>query len=374
MEIIFWVSIVTITYTYFGYPAIIFLLALVFNKPIKKAEYNPKISIILSVFNEERVIEEKIKNLVTLDYPQEKIEILIGSDGSNDKTNEIISKYTDDRFKLFQSPKRQGKPNMLNLLVKNANGEILVFTDARQRIDKEALTKLTSNFSDDKVGSVSAELLFENEAENRGYGVGTYWKYEKFIRVNESKIGSMLGATGAMYAIRKDLFSQLPPDLILDDVYTPLKIVEKGYRAIFEPEAKIYDKISKDAKEEFKRKTRTLAGNFQVFIYLKGLFNPFKSAVAWQLFSHKFLRLIVPFFLISLFLSNIFMLPDNFYKAVFISQAVFYFLAFLGLVFKKASRVINIPYMFCVMNAAALAGFYRFLTGKQEVTWQKAKQ
>lgn len=374
MEIIFWLSVIVIAYTYFGYPLAIFLLGLFFNKPVKKAAYYPKVSIILSVFNEEGVIENKIKNLLEIDYPKENIEILIGSDGSGDKTDEIIAKYVNDKLKLFRNPDRQGKPVMLNLLVKNSSGEILVFTDARQRINKNALGKLIMNFADPKVGSVSAELLFEEENNKGQGGIGAYWKYEKLIRIYESKIGSMLGATGAMYAIRKKLFSQLPKNIILDDVYIPLKIIEKGYRAILEPEAKIYDKITEEAGEEFGRKCRTLAGNFQLFRYLSNLFNPFKSRIALQLFSHKFLRLMAPFFLILAFISNAFMPENGLYGGIFILQFAFYFLALLGLITKGANRIVNIPYMFCLMNTAALTGLYRFLTGKQGITWQKARR
>jgi cellulose synthase/poly-beta-1,6-N-acetylglucosamine synthase-like glycosyltransferase len=181
----------------------------------------------------------------------------------------------------------------------------------------------------------------------------------------------MLGATGAMYAIRKELFSELPQDLILDDVYIPLKAIEKGFRAIFEPKAKIYDTAVKNAREEFLRKTRTLAGNFQIFVYLKRLFNPFKSPIAWQLFSHKFLRLIVPFLLVIAFISNALILDNYFYKITFALQIFFYSLAFLGLIFKRVSRTLNIPYMFCVMNCAAVVGLYRFLNHKQDVLWEK---
>jgi len=371
MKTIFWLSFLMLSYVYLGYPAILYLISIFFKKRIKRKDFYPDVSIIISVYNEEKNIEEKIKNLLDLDYPEEKLEILIGSDGSTDGTNQIISKYLNGRVKFYLKEKREGKPDVLNVLCSIAKGDILVFTDARQRLDRESLKELLKDFSDERIGSVSAELFFEENKTNKGTDL--YWKYEKFIRNSESKIGSMLGATGAMYAVRRELFSELPKDLILDDVYIPLKIVQKGYRAIFESRAKIYDRLAKDAKEEFIRKTRTLCGNFQIFVYLKGLFNPFKNPIWWQLFSHKFLRLLAPFFLVILFISNLFILKNYFYKIFLIFQILFYKFAFFGLVFKNRNALFNIPYMFCVMNSAAVVGLYKFLTRRQDVLWEKVE-
>lgn len=361
-----------ILYVYFGYPVLLYILSLIRKKRVRKEHFYPAVSIIISAYNEEKAIGDKINSLLALEYPKTQLEILIGSDGSTDKTVEIISRYTNENIQLYPHSERQGKPSMLNRLALNATGEILVFTDARQRIDKNALKELVANFSDPTIGCVSAELLFVEESNNAAQGINLYWNYEKLLRNYESKIGSMLGATGAMYAIRKELLSELPKDLILDDVYIPLKIIEKGYRAIFEPLAKIYDRPAKEGREEFSRKVRTLAGNFQIFAYFKKLFNPFKSPISLQLFSHKFLRLMVPFLLLTTFLSNCFALDNNFYKIILMLQIIFYIFAFIGLVSKITNRIFNIPYMFCVMNAAAVAGFYRFLTHKQDILWQKA--
>jgi cellulose synthase/poly-beta-1,6-N-acetylglucosamine synthase-like glycosyltransferase len=373
MKIIFWTFILAILYVYLGYPVLVYLLSIVFKKPIKKERIYPSVSIIISAYNEEENIENKIKSILSLDYPTDKLEVLIGSDGSTDNTEAIISRYQSGMIKLLRQERRSGKPSMLNLLANQAKGEILTFTDARQELGKNSLRELVDNFNDKKVGSVSSEMLFNNENKKGSSGIGLYWKYEKFIRSSESRIGSMLGATGAMYAIRKELFTELPKDLILDDVYIPLKIVQKGYRAIFEPEAKIYDKIAKSSKSEFLRKVRTLSGNFQVFIYLRELFNPFKSPIAFQLFSHKLLRLIVPFLLIVIFISNIFILDNTFYLTFMVLQCLFYALALIGILSKSANRLLNIPSMFCVMNLAAVVGLWKFATNKQSVMWQKSE-
>lgn len=387
MKILFWISISVILYVYLGYPILICLLSVFYKKPLKGKYIYPTVSIIMSAYNEEKNIENKIKNFQGLDYPEERLEILIGSDGSNDKTQEILKnigrtvplKIFRNSFGgrspyLYCKTKREGKPSMLNELVGMAKGEILVFTDARQRLDKNALKELVKHFSDPKVGSVSGALFYENENGNKsGAGIGLYWKYEKFIRKSESRMGSMLGATGAMYGIRRELFPQLPKDLILDDVYVPMKIVEKGYRAVFDSKAKVYDKVFQNPKVEFLRKTRTLAGNYQLFLYLKDLFNPLKGKISWQFFSHKFLRLTVPFLLFTLFISNLFIMENYFYKVLFVLQIILYSLAILGGVLKQKNRLFDIPYMFCVMNSAAVVGLLRLLTNKQDVLWLKAQ-
>lgn len=369
MKLLFWISLVMIFYTYIGYPVLIYLLSIIFKRQVKKEEIYPTVSILIAAYNEEKCIEDKILSIKKLDYPEDKIEILIGSDGSEDRTDEIASKFVNERLSLFRLQLREGKPSVLNSLAAHAKNEILVFTDARQKLEKDCLKKLIRNFADVLVGSVSSQLVFEDDAGKKG--IGAYWNYEKFIRNRESAIGSMLGATGALYAIRKELFSVLPDNLILDDVYVPLKIVEKGYRAIFEPEAIIYDLVARDAGQEFQRKARTLAGNFQAFSFFRSLFNPFKSPIAFQLISHKLLRLLVPFLLIIIFISNMLMLDTTYYLIIFAAQLLFYFTAFLGAMLQERNNLFDIPHMFCVMNLAAVVGLYRFLFNKQSVVWKK---
>ncbi len=285
---------------------------------------------------------------------------------------------------FFRQEPRKGKPSMLNVLAQQAKGDILVLTDARQRVDIGAIQELVKYFDDPKVGSVSGELHYESDTDNKtAAGLGMYWKYEKFIRKSESRMGSMLGATGALYAVRRDLFPLLPPDLILDDVFVPLKVIEKGFRAIFDKRAKVYDKVFSQPKEEFLRKCRTLAGNFQLFFYAPQVFNPFHGKIAWQFFSHKFLRLMVPFLLLALFVSNtafvsrdsfsLLAVSGNFYGFFFVAQVIFYLLAALGGMIKSGRKYLNVPHMFCVMNAAAVVGLWQFVFRKQNSLWKKAE-
>lgn len=383
MIIAFWTSLLLIIYCYFGYPLLLWLMAQIKPSPVHKGNYQPSISIILSVWNEADVIDAKIHNLLALDYPKEKMEILIGSDGSNDKTNEIIRGIIDARILLIEKLNRHGKMMMLNDLAQIARHEIIVFCDARQNFAFNAVKELVANFADERVGCVSGELVFreDNEEGATAKGVNLYWNYEKFIRKQESQLHSMLGATGAIYAINRSLFVPIPANIVLDDMYVPLQIIRKGYRAVFDESAKAYDRPADSPREEHRRKIRTLFGNYQIFGLFADLFNPFSSPVAVQIFSHKFLRVIVPFLLILLFIANLALINEPFYRIVLILQIIFYGMAITGAlarnqkygIFKLISKVCYIPYVFCLLNFSALIGFLKFIGAKQEVTWAKAR-
>ncbi len=382
MTILFWILLTAIFYCYLGYPCLIFLLAQIKPNPVHKRSIEPTISIVISLYNEEDVISRKIKNLLGLDYPSEKIEILIGSDGSTDKTHNIIHQFSDHRIKLYINSKRQGKMATLNDIVPKANHEIIVFTDARQIFEKDALKKLVSSFADSKVGCVSGELVFNPEQGSTAKGVNLYWTYEKFIRYQESQIHSMLGATGAIYAIRKELFVSGPNNTVLDDMYTPLKIIQKGYRAIFDDTAYAYDHAANDPTEEYRRKTRTLYGNYQIFALFANMFNPLTSPIAWQLFSHKFLRVIIPFFLIIIFFINFLLRTEPVFIVLWFLQIIFYAMALMGQLIhnhpkgavRTLYKICYVPYVFCLLNVSALVGFWRFITVSQEATWERARK
>jgi biofilm PGA synthesis N-glycosyltransferase PgaC len=381
MIILFWILFAAVIYCYIGYPLLIFLLARIRPKAIRQADIEPAVSVLISLYNEEDVIAAKLHNLLEQDYPPEKIEILIGSDGSTDRTHQIINGVADPRIKLFIHPDRRGKMATLNGLVPNAKNEIAVFTDARQTFEKDAIRKLVRNFADPQVGCVSGELEFIPEEGMTARGVGLYWQYEKFIRFQESRVHSILGATGAIYAIRRKLFVPGPANIVLDDMHTPFKIIEQGYRAVFDDTAHAYDKAAGRPKEEFRRKARTLYGNYQIFCVLPGMFNLFRSPVSLQLFSHKFLRVILPFFLMALIGLNYSLRQQPVFDVLWGLQAVFYGMAFIGMLtqeykegsLKIISKICYVPHVFCLLNLSALAGFWRFITDQQQVTWKKAR-
>ncbi len=377
MVFLFWFSVLAVFYTYAGYPLLLLAAAKFKGRPVKKGPYEPRVSVVLSAFNEEKFIGDKIRNLLELDYPVEKIEILIGSDGGTDRTDEIVTEFHDPRIRFFRFVSNQGKPHVLNGLVSEARGAVLVFTDARQRFEPQSVRKLVENFSDPEVGCVSGELYFE-QVRGQGVAVGmdAYWKYEKFLRKREAEIGSMLGATGAIYAARTGLVPVLPLNILVDDMYIPLAIVAKGYRAVFESEARAYDLPSSKGAQEFKRKVRTLSGNFQIFAGLSHLLVPWKSPVAWQFWSHKVLRLLVPYFLILAFLSNVFLVHRPFYLLTFVIQVLFYALAAYEAVrlrsHAQGRSIGSLPYMFCLLNVSAAAGLLSYLQGQPKAAWDKA--
>ena len=382
MKTLFWILLLLIFYCYIGYPALICLLSKFFPKPVRKSVIFPSVSIIIAAHNEEDVIEAKLANLLTLDYPPDQIEILIGSDYSTDRTNQIVQSCTDPRVRLVNFSQRRGKMMCVNDLVGQAKHEIIFFNDTRQILEKNALKNLVQNFADPAVGCASGELIFNKSEGGTAKGVNLYWEYEKFIRSHEASVHSMLGATGAIYAIRKSLYVPAPADVILDDMFTPFKAIEKGYRAIFDGTAHAYDKAAHSATEEYRRKARTLYGNYQIFGLFPNLFIPFKSPIALQLFSHKFLRVMVPFFMLVLLPLNFLLIDQNMYQFIFGLQILFYAAAFIGVlsrnqkygIFKPIAKICYVPYVFCLLNFAALIGFYRFINAKQKVTWQKARK
>lgn len=380
MAHIFWISILALFYTYFGYPLYVFLRARSAKNHVNKdMGYKPFVSIVMSAHNEERAIEKKVINLLHSDYPEDKIEILAGSDGSTDNTNNILSRIAEKRVRVFIFPARRGKASVLNDLVEKARGEVIVFCDVRQAFSADAISHLAANFADGSVGCVSGELILKDENNSTGvsHGVGVYWNYEKFIRKNESAFNSIVGATGAIYAIRKSMYSPPPRDIILDDVYIPLAIAKRGLRCICDEEAKAFDAPAEAYREEYRRKTRTHTGNYQIFMIFKELFIPFRSKVAMPLFSHKLMRILSPFFLILLFMSNIALAKNGPYGLFLVCQAVFYIFAMIGWATHKdrsTKMIIKFAYtlyMFCVMNLTAIVGFYRFLFGKQSIAWEK---
>jgi len=380
VEFIFWFSLAVLLYTYFGYPIYVFFKSdnarySVYTDP----DYKPLVSVIISAYNEDAYIEKKIENLLGSNYPAGKLEILIGSDGSSDGTNKILSKIRDERARTFIFPKRRGKVSVLNDLVPKAKGEILVLCDVRQMFDKDAIRTLVSDFADEKVGCVSGELAFSNKEElNRvSRGIRTYWEYEEFIRDCESTFYSIVGATGTIYAIRRDLYSPPPKDTILDDMYIPLAITRLGYRCILDKKAKAYKDPANTPEHEYKKKVRILTGLYQIFTMFIDRFNPFKSVVAMPLFSHKFLRIVAPFFIILMFLSNLALSKDSLYSLFMIGQIIFYLLAVIGSVTyrsngrKAFAGLLSTIYMFCFMNFTALVGFYRFVFSRQDIAWEK---
>lgn len=330
MTLVFWLSFFLVAYVYIGYPALLVLLRKVIWRPVQKRYHEPEVSIIIAAYNERQTIEKKLRNCLALDYPKRKLQILVGLDGPTDGSEFLVWQYAARGVEMVHSKEHRGKASVLNHAIKRARGEIIIFADARQTFEKSAIRELVANFADPTVGAVSGELLLTREGNiEDSSDVGLYWRYEKAIRFMESGIHSVPGATGAIYAIRRELYSDIPEDTLLDDVLIPMQIVLGGKRAVFDPEAKAYDMVACCPSAEYGRKVRTLAGNYQLLGNAPQLLLPWRNPIFFQLVSHKLGRLLVPYALMTLMVSNLFML-HGFYAVIFSLQAAWYACAAAG--------------------------------------------
>ncbi|MDJ0763426.1 MAG: glycosyltransferase family 2 protein [Myxococcota bacterium] len=364
---VFFGALFFVSYTYIGYPILIKCLSVLRPTTPKRSAINPTVSIILAARNEAAVIGSKIKNLLDLEYEPDKLQIIVINDGSTDDMGDVVAGFSDSRIEQINLEAHLGKPTAINRGVRHARGDILLFCDARQKVDQEALRTLVSTFADKSVGCASGELIIGSSK-----GPGIYWKYEKIIRMAESSFDSVCGATGAFFAARRELFSDIPADCLLDDVFTPMQIALKGFRVVFEPGARVFDREA-DLSGELKRKTRTLTGNYQLLDLLPNILNPFKNRLFFQYVSHKINRLLCPYALIGFFASNIYLLKIHtpvwpLYLSTFLSQVVFYGLACWGaLKGHRANRFARFANTFVVLNLAAILGCYRYL--RRDFTW-----
>jgi poly-beta-1,6-N-acetyl-D-glucosamine synthase len=382
IKIIFWFSLTAIFYTFAGYPLAVYLLARLRSRQVTKSYITPSVSVVIACLNEEKNIVARLENLLASDYPEELVEVIVVSDGSTDNTVAKVEGCDKDRVRVFHYAEQKGKPTALNLGIENAAGEIIVFADARQSFEAVAIKELVANFADQRVGAVSgAYLMSDNRGSTVGEGVGFYWKYEELIRKSEALVGSVIGATGAIYAIRRRLWQPLPPETILDDVYTPMRIAMQGYRVVFEERALAHDVMAKSAAREFSRKVRTLTGNYQLCQLMPRLLLP-TSGLLLQFFSHKLMRLVAPIFMLLLFIANVllaapadFTAEAFFYAAILTAQMAFYLSVWFGWLLSKRNRKVrlfNVAYVFSVMNAAALVGLFYFLFSKRNV-WVRSE-
>lgn len=366
---LFWIAAALVIYTYVGYAAWLRLRMLWRSRPVMRGSITPLVSVVMVVRNEEKILEAKVKNLLSLDYPEGQLQVVVVSDASTDGTERILREYSRDprvHAVLNQLPK--GKASGLNDALEVAHGELVLFTDARQMIDRSALRLLVENFADPDVGSASGELMLgdpENGESGKGYGL--YWQIEKQIREMESASGSVVGATGAIYAARRELLTNVPVGTILDDVYLPMQIVRQGKRVVFDERAIAWDTPDLGAEREFSRKVRTLSGNYQLVQsapWLLGRENP----IRFEFICHKLLRLAVPLALAVLLVVAPF-LKAPFYKVVFLAQVIFYALSLISLarLLKRGivARVADAAGTFVLLNGAAAVALANFVSGKR---------
>jgi poly-beta-1,6-N-acetyl-D-glucosamine synthase len=368
MRLVFWASVALLGYTYAGYPLWLWLRTHWHLRPVKRAPIFPFVSIVMAVHNEAKVLPVKLKNLANLNYPRDRYDVIVVSDGSTDETNQILAGAASDKLRVMTHSQNQGKAGALNGAIAAAQGEIVVFTDARQSIDSEAVRQLVSNFADPSVGCVSGNLNLGEPGNSDEKGLGLYWRIEKMIRQSEAATGSMVGTTGALYAARKNLLVSIPQVTLLDDVYIPMQVARQGKRVVFESGAIAWDHLDKPPGWEFRRKIRTLVGNYQLIRLAPWLLTT-RNPLLFEFVSHKVLRLFGPFMLVGLLLSSL-LLPGTFYRSALALQVAFYIIALVALMKSRPAlvgRLSDAAFTFVMLNTAALVALLYFVTGKKEV-------
>lgn len=363
-------------YSYIFYPLILLLLTIIKKKSVFKNSYFPYVSLIIAAYNEETVIGKKIENALALDYPKDKLEVIVVSDCSTDRTNEIVKQYKDKGVILNAQQQRMGKTAGLNDTLPKAKGEIVVFSDANAMYPKNALKNITKNFADPKIGFVTGSTKYISKCGDKVVNTtGAYARMERFIKKLESALGSCVGADGAIFAIRKTLYQPLK-NTDINDFVIPLGIVQQGYRGIMDEEIFCIEETAQDIGGEFKRQTRITNRTLRAIFENKELLNPFKFPLfSFQLISHKLIRFLVPFFLVLILALNSFLLTSGLlYQFLFFAQFIFYACAILGyLLIKLKDKHIHpfsLCYHFILINTAILLGWIRYLSGRSDKVWE----
>jgi len=378
MIYLLYLSLLGLLYVYLGYPLIVCFLSWLRPNPVVKEPCTPKVSILIAAFNECDVISATLKNKLSLDYPAGLIEIIVVSDGSDDGTDEIVREFQDRGVRLLRQEPRAGKTSALNMAVPQASGELLVFSDANSLYDSQALLKLVANFSDTRVGYVTGKMIYTNaDGKPAGDGCSAYMKYENVLRDAETALGSVVGVNGGIDAMRKDLYRSLKPDQ-LPDFVQPLKVVEQGYRVIYEPEALLQEDVLLADGDEYRMRVRVALRAFWALSDMRGLLlSKTNLLFSWQLWSHKLLRYLCFIFLVLAFISNLLLLNSGLgFALLFIVQCTLYVIALSEPWLKKKSishKILTFIRYFYLLNRASAHAFYKFLRGQKQVTWTPRK-
>ncbi|MEZ2335807.1 glycosyltransferase family 2 protein [Mucilaginibacter sp. RCC_168] len=388
MKVILSLSLLIVFYTFAGYGFLLYFIIRVkrifkgIKTVVEDLDNLPTCTLVVAAYNEEGFIKDKIANTLLLNYPAGKLNLLFITDGSSDDTPNIIAQYP--RIQLLHQPQRAGKIAAIHRAMEFVHTDAVVFTDANTFLNKDALIKICRHYSNATVGAVAGEkrVHFDENADASAAGEGFYWKYESALKKWDSELYSVVGAAGELFSVRRSLYQPVPADTVLDDFMISMLIAQKGYRIIYEPEAYATETASENVTEELKRKIRIAAGGIQSILRLKSLFNPFLYPIlSFQYISHRVLRwTITPFLLIlSFVLNSILALKPGAtgYQMLLLAQILFYVLALLGFIMEKKQlriKVLFIPYYFCVMNYAVLAGIIRYFTSKQSAVWEKAQR
>jgi len=385
--ILFWSAAALIAYTYIFFPALVFLRGLLHRRPYRSAEITPQVSLIIAAHNEAGSIGAKLDNILSLDYPRDRLEVVIASDGSNDGTDAIVRGYAGQGVKLLSLP-RQGKAPALNAAVAASTGEILVFSDANSMYAPDAIRALVRPFADPEVGGVAGNQRYASaplrtdlagDSDGAGDGERSYWNFDRKLKQSQSRAGNAISATGAIYAIRRSLFRTVPVG-VTDDFVTSTRVIAQGYRLVFAPDAIAYEPVARSSGAEFGRKVRVITRGLRGVLVMRELLNPFRYGFyAIQLFSHKVLRRLAVFPLLMLLLASPQLWQHGlFYQVATLVQLGFYGCGALGLLLGGTRlgrlKVFTIVFFFCMVNAASLLASVNVLRGRQIDRWEPQRQ
>lgn len=378
IEFAFWISAALVVYVYLGFPVLLYIYSRfrpTHNRDLP--EELPTVTMLISAYNEEACIAEKLENSLALDYPIDRLQIIVLSDQSSDRTDEIVESFQDCGIALMRMAERGGKTLGLNDGVKNSSSDFVVFSDANAMYQADAIRSLIAPFSDSRIGAVIGESTYADAESDAGESESLYWRYETTIKVLESRASSVVGGDGAIYAVRRSLFRPMAAD-VLSDFVNPLQVVEQGFRCVFEPKAISVEDVAESFDKEFSRKVRIVNRAWRATMSMKRLMNPVRyGAFAWQLFSHKLLRWLVPAFLLLLLVTNLMLIEQGgFYRLTFLAQISFYSLAALGAVLRKKANLnllLYVPYYFCLVNIASARGIMQAYQGETYTTWATAR-
>lgn len=378
-QIIFWTSVAALFYVYVGYPLLVWLVGVLHPRVVKKSDFEPTVTILITAYNEEKAIRAKLENTLQLYYPKKKLEILVASDGSTDKTDEIVKEFAAQGVKLFRQEGRMGKTFTQNKAVEQSNGEIILFSDATTNYQTDVLTTILPNFADAKIGCVAGKLIYVDETDSGvGKGAKSYWNYETFIKESESRACSLIGASGCLYAVRKSAYQPMYPEACSDFLICTV-IYRQGLRSIYEPNAICTEETNRQTQKEFQMRVRVIGQTFTDLWRNREMLNPFRQGFyAIELISHKVLRYAVPLFLISIFITSAIL---DFYSNLFIGffaiQVLFYLSAFIAWLFERKNislGILAIPLYFVLTNLASAIGFYKFLSGERYAKWEPIRE
>jgi cellulose synthase/poly-beta-1,6-N-acetylglucosamine synthase-like glycosyltransferase len=370
-------GVALLIYTYAGYPLLMLLLSRIAANPVRKSDIAPRVSLIVTAYNEETAIARKIDHTLALDYPRDKLEIIVASDGSTDRTNEIVESYASSNVRLIRVAGRRGKTAAQNEAVRASQGEIVVFTDATTVLEKDVIRNLVRNFADPGVGCVGGELRYVNtSAAAVGSGAVSYWHYERALKKWESIASSLIGVSGCLYAVRKSIYRDMPPEL-MSDFAVAMETYQQGYRVAYEGQAVACETALSDPVLEFAMRVRVAIRSYTVLWRKRELLNPFRHGIyAIQLLSHKVSRYAAPLYLLDVWIANAFLLEYVLLQVFFAAQCAFYAVAMLGhwLIRHRLSvKLLAAPYYFVLANTAALVALARFIGGDRIVVWKPVR-